>query len=93
VRGLAHCSRDLGRANDAVTYASTALAGAGASERSDFFVTMVLADGHLSGDNLDQACATVQEILPGLANSSPLDLSGTSATSGAVCGRTLTTPP
>ena len=62
---LAHCSRDLGRASDTVTYASTALAGAGASERSDFFVTMVLADGHLSDDNLDRACATVQAILPG----------------------------
>jgi tetratricopeptide (TPR) repeat protein len=62
---LAHCSRDLGRADKAVHYATTALAGAGASERSDFFVTMVSADGHLSDGNLEQACATVQETLPG----------------------------
>jgi tetratricopeptide (TPR) repeat protein len=62
---LAHCSRDLSRAEKAVQYATTALAGAGASERSDFFVTMVRADGHLSDDNLEQACATVQEALPG----------------------------
>jgi tetratricopeptide (TPR) repeat protein len=62
---LAHCSRDLGRAKEAVNYATAALAGAGASERSDFFVTMVKADDDLGDGDLEQACATVQRALPG----------------------------
>ncbi len=60
---LAHCSRDLGRAAAAVSFATAALLGAGASDRSDFFVTMVKADGHLGDDDVEQACATVREAL------------------------------
>lgn len=59
-----HCFRDIGRATDAVTYAERALDGArGVSTRSDFFVTMVRADGLLAAGHLDQACATAAEAL------------------------------
>jgi tetratricopeptide (TPR) repeat protein len=58
---LAHCYRDLGCAADAVRYAEQALAGAGASQRSDFFVSMVLAAGQLAGGEVDRSCATVRQ--------------------------------
>lgn len=52
-----HCLRDLKRARDATEYASrclpTDLSNFG---RSDFFVTMVLADAHLITGDLEQAC-------------------------------------
>lgn len=59
---FAHCFRDTGRADETVTYAHRALAGA--SARSDFFVTMVLADGQLAAGDLDEACETVRAALP-----------------------------
>jgi len=55
-----HCLRDLGRASDAVRYASCgvgAVDGAG-FVRSDFFATMVLADAYLAAGDLEQGCAT-----------------------------------
>jgi hypothetical protein len=53
-----HCLRDLGRAADAIRYASRSLdAGDGTFMRSDFFVTMVLADAHLTAGDLDRACS------------------------------------
>jgi hypothetical protein len=55
-----HCLRDLGRASDAVRYASRgvgAVDGAG-FVRSDFFATMVLADAYLAAGDLEQGCAT-----------------------------------
>jgi len=55
---FAHCYRDLGRSRDAVTYAQQAITGT--SARSDFFVTMVLAVGHLSGGDVDEACAATK---------------------------------
>ncbi|RZU51534.1 hypothetical protein EV385_3364 [Krasilnikovia cinnamomea] len=54
-----HCFRDLGRGGDAMTYAEHALANAGASARSDFFVTMVRAAGELHGKDVEAACATL----------------------------------
>jgi hypothetical protein len=58
-----HCFRDLDRSADAVTYAQRALDGAGASIRSDFFVTMVLADGYLAAREVEQACAVARRAL------------------------------
>lgn len=61
---FSHCFRDLKRHGDAVTYAERGLSGT--SPRSDFFVTMVLAAGHLgdgqSGD-VEQACEAVKSAL------------------------------
>jgi transcriptional regulator with XRE-family HTH domain len=52
-----HCLRDLGRAADATRYASRSLVAVdGTFMRSDFFVTMVLADAHLAAGELEQAC-------------------------------------
>jgi hypothetical protein len=55
-----HCMRDLGRASDAVRYADSSLK---ASEttfgRSDFFVSLVLADAHLAAGDAEQACTMV----------------------------------
>jgi transcriptional regulator with XRE-family HTH domain len=53
-----HCLRDLGRAKDAVQYANRGLPDVNetAFARSDFFVTMVLADAHLAAGELDLAC-------------------------------------
>ena len=53
-----HCMRDLGRAADAAQYASRSLAAVDANIylRSDFFVTMVLADAHLAAGEIEQAC-------------------------------------
>lgn len=53
-----HCLRDLGRAKDAVQYANRGLTAVNetAFARSDFFVTMVLADAHLAAGELDLAC-------------------------------------
>jgi transcriptional regulator with XRE-family HTH domain len=59
-----HCLRDLGRAPDAALHASHSLtAGDGAFMRSDFFVTMVLADAHLASGDLEQACAVALRAL------------------------------
>ncbi|MFB9319764.1 hypothetical protein [Cryptosporangium minutisporangium] len=61
---LAHSFRDIGRSADAVTYAVSALAGSGgASARSDFFVTMVQAAGHLGQGDVEQACVTARAAL------------------------------
>jgi hypothetical protein len=57
---FSHCFRDIGRHADAVTYAQRSLVNPGASARSDFFVTMVLAAGHLGQGSLEEACRTVQ---------------------------------
>ncbi|MBB5868566.1 hypothetical protein F4553_001945 [Allocatelliglobosispora scoriae] len=60
---FSHCFRDIGRAKDTVTYAQRALANVGTSPRSDFFVTMVLATGHLQQGEIEQACHVVQSAL------------------------------
>ena len=51
-----HCMRDLGRAPDAVRYADSSLKESrSAFRRSDFFVSLVLADAHLAAGNAEQA--------------------------------------
>jgi hypothetical protein len=59
-----HCLRDLGRAQDAAQQASRSLIAAdGTFMRSDFFVTMVLADAHLAAGEMEQACAVALRAL------------------------------
>ena len=59
-----HCLRDLGRATDAAQYASRSLVAVdGTFLRSDFFVTMVLADAHLAAGDLEQACSVALKAL------------------------------
>jgi hypothetical protein len=54
-----HCMRDLGRASDAVRYADTSIKESEAAfGRSDFFVTLVLADAQLAAGDAEQACNT-----------------------------------
>jgi hypothetical protein len=51
-----HCMRDLGRTDDAVQHAGNALGASGEFARSDFFVSIVLADAHLAAGDIEQAC-------------------------------------
>jgi hypothetical protein len=60
---LGHCMRDLGRAGDAVQHAGNALGGTGEFVRSDFFVSLVLADAHLAAGDTEQACTVVLHAL------------------------------
>jgi transcriptional regulator with XRE-family HTH domain len=60
---LGHCMRDLGRADDAVQHAGNALSVTGEFVRSDFFVSLVLADAHLAAGDIDQACTVVLHAL------------------------------
>lgn len=56
---LGHCNRDLGRSAEATTFATESLGPTASGYiRSDFFVTMVLADAHLDQGDVDQACTT-----------------------------------
>jgi transcriptional regulator with XRE-family HTH domain len=55
-----HCMRDLGRPSDAVRYADSSLnASEAAFGRSDFFVSLVLADAQLATGDAEQACTMV----------------------------------
>jgi hypothetical protein len=58
-----HCSRDLARAGGAVGYATEALGALGVSSRSDFFVTMVLADAHAAAGDIDEAVRVTAQAL------------------------------
>jgi transcriptional regulator with XRE-family HTH domain len=60
---LGHCMRDLGRASDAVQHAGHALGDPAEFTRSDFFVSIVLADAHLAAGDIDHACAAVLHAL------------------------------
>ena len=60
---LAHCNRDLGRAKDTIRHAQLGLAHNGGSPRSDYFVTMVHAAGHLLDKNVEAACAVASDAL------------------------------
>ena len=51
-----HCMRDLGRAGDAIQHAGNGLGSFGDFARSDFFVSIVLADAHLAAGDIEQAC-------------------------------------
>jgi tetratricopeptide (TPR) repeat protein/transcriptional regulator with XRE-family HTH domain len=50
-----HCMRDLGRTGDAIQHAGDCLGVAGEFARSDFFVSIVLADAHLRAGDIEQA--------------------------------------
>jgi transcriptional regulator with XRE-family HTH domain len=60
-----HCMRDLGRATDAAQYASRSLLAVDQTTflRSDFFVTIVLADAHLVAGDLEPACSVALKAL------------------------------
>jgi hypothetical protein len=59
-----HCMRDLGRAPDAVRYADSSIkASQAAFGRSDFFVSLVLADSQLIAGDAEQACSIALEAL------------------------------
>jgi tetratricopeptide (TPR) repeat protein len=53
---FAHCYRDLGRGDEAVRYANMGLKHVAPTPRSDYFVTMVLAAGHLAAGDVEAAC-------------------------------------
>jgi ATP/maltotriose-dependent transcriptional regulator MalT len=57
----AHSFRDVRRARQAVEHASNAMSGS--HVRSDFFVTMVLADAHLQAGHIDEACRVALDAL------------------------------
>jgi len=57
-----HCLRDLGRAEAATQYAAQSI-GSSCGARSDFFVTMVLADAHLHAGEVEQACRVALDAL------------------------------
>ena len=57
----AHCFRDVDRARQAVEHAGNAMSGS--HVRSDFFVTMVLADAHLRAGDVDEACRVALDAL------------------------------
>ena len=60
-----HCMRDIGQSAEAVKYAGSSLGLDGKPEfvRSDFFVSLVLADAHLAAGDLEQACAVTLNAL------------------------------
>lgn len=60
---FAHCLRDLGQSVDALVHAERALERGSGSPRSDFFVTMVVAEAQLGCGDLEQACQIVTEAL------------------------------
>ncbi|MCH6162612.1 hypothetical protein [Streptomyces marispadix] len=57
----AHCFRDIGKAQKAVSQAENAMSGS--HVRSDFFATMVLADAHLAAGNAEEACTIALDAL------------------------------
>ncbi|MFB7501595.1 hypothetical protein ACFC09_44300 [Streptomyces sp. NPDC056161] len=57
----AHCFRDVKSASQAVAHAENAMSGS--HVRSDFFVTMVLADAHLHAGEPDEACRVALDAL------------------------------
>ncbi|WP_329136606.1 hypothetical protein OG552_25185 [Streptomyces sp. NBC_01476] len=57
----AHCFRDVSNARQAVEHAEHAMSGS--HVRSDFFVTMVLADAHLRAGDVDEACRVTLDAL------------------------------
>lgn len=57
----AHCFRDVNSARQAVEHAGNAMSGS--HVRSDFFVTMVLADAHLRAGEVEEACRVTLDAL------------------------------
>jgi len=60
---VAHCFRDLGAARQAAQHAALASPSDGEYARSDFFVTMVLADALADQADADQACSVALDAL------------------------------
>ncbi len=60
---FAHCMRDLGRAGEAIEHAGNSLRPFGEFARSDFFVSIVLADAHLAAGDIEQACGVTLRAL------------------------------
>jgi transcriptional regulator with XRE-family HTH domain len=60
---VAHCFRDLGDARQAAQHAALASPSDGEYARSDFFVTMVLADAFADQADADQACSVALDAL------------------------------
>lgn len=60
-----HCMRDLGKSSDAIRYAGDSLGTDGSPDfaRSDFFVSIVLADSHLAAGDVEQGCAVALKAL------------------------------
>lgn len=60
-----HCMRDIDKPSDAVRYAGDSLGTDGSPDfgRSDFFVSIVLADSHLAAGDFEQACAVALQAL------------------------------
>jgi hypothetical protein len=57
----AHCFRDVNSARKSVEHAQNAMSGS--HVRSDFFVTMVLADAHLRAGEPEEACRVALDAL------------------------------
>jgi hypothetical protein len=57
----AHCFRDVNSARQAAEHAGNAMSGN--HVRSDFFVTMVLADAHLRAGDVEEACRVTLDAL------------------------------
>jgi hypothetical protein len=57
-----HCYRDVGRHSAAVRYAAQSIGGT-CGDRSDFFVTMVVADAQLQAGEAEQACLAALDAL------------------------------
>ena len=70
-----HCMRDLGRADDAIQHAGNGLGASGEFARSDFFVSIVLADAHLGSGDIEQAC-NVQALMPSPRREQKLSCAG-----------------
>jgi transcriptional regulator with XRE-family HTH domain len=60
---VAHCFRDLGDARQAAQHAAMASPSDGEYARSDFFVTMVMADALADQADADQACSVALDAL------------------------------
>lgn len=61
---FAHCYRDLAQPGRAAEHAARAITGSDSQyPRSDFFVTMVLADAYADQDDPEQACQTAMTAL------------------------------
>jgi transcriptional regulator with XRE-family HTH domain/tetratricopeptide (TPR) repeat protein len=58
-----HCMRDLGRTGDAIQHAENGLGDSGEFARSDFFVSIVLADALLGAGDIEQACSVTLRAL------------------------------
>lgn len=78
----AHCFRDVDSARQSVAHAERAMSGK--HVRSDFFVTMVLADAHLHAGEPEEACRVALDAWTSENSSSRLVVSPISASSADI---------